>query len=77
MTNLLYKNYQKWRGAHKFYFLELIVKNKIIWFYPRISVIIADWPELIKSNFGFITFFGALNKLVEHIKIHINNVKKK
>ena len=25
--------------------IELIVKNEIIWFYPRISVIIADWPE--------------------------------
>ena len=24
----------------------------------------------------FTTFFGALSKLVEHIKIHINNVKK-
>jgi hypothetical protein len=25
--------------------IELLVKNKMIWFYPRISVVIADWPE--------------------------------
>lgn len=25
--------------------IELLVKNEKIWFYPRISIIIADWPE--------------------------------
>jgi hypothetical protein len=25
--------------------IELLIKKKKIWFYPRISVIIADWPE--------------------------------
>ncbi|EXX59436.1 uncharacterized protein OCT59_000883 [Rhizophagus irregularis] len=26
--------------------IELLVKNEKIWFYPRISIIIADWPEV-------------------------------
>jgi hypothetical protein len=25
--------------------IELLVGNKMIWFYPHISVVIADWPE--------------------------------
>jgi hypothetical protein len=25
--------------------IDLLIKNESIWFYPRISVIIADWPE--------------------------------
>src|SRR2546421_376384 len=27
------------------YDIDLLVNEKIIWFYPRVSVIIADWPE--------------------------------
>jgi len=27
------------------YGIDLLVNEKIIWFYPRVSVIIADWPE--------------------------------
>ena len=25
--------------------VDLFIKNKKIWFYPRVSTIIADWPE--------------------------------
>src|SRR5437870_8532110 len=27
------------------YGIDLLVNEKIIWFFPRVSVIIADWPE--------------------------------
>lgn len=25
--------------------VDLLINNEIIWFYPRVSIIIADWPE--------------------------------
>jgi hypothetical protein len=38
--------------------IELLVKNKIIWFYPRISVIIADWPFFLENTVSIYNFIG-------------------
>ena len=65
--------------------LDLSIDNKLFWFIPRISIIIADWPEAItycftykSSNSNFLCHFCLVTKNnLNNINLSIENIISK
>ena len=62
--------------------IDLILNNKTIWFYPQVSVIIADWPEAAiycftykssMSNYPYYFCLVTRNNLAD-LNLQINNM---
>ena len=59
--------------------VDLMINNENIWFYPRVSTIIADWPEaasfclVYKSANSTLSYYFCLVKKNDHANIDLSS----